>query len=138
MKILTFSLLLMMVLLGCAHFQRSLYGKASLSREETRILYKPFDPDLRNSRHNNPKAWSVAIICMKHRLTCNEIMDLIASPPDSDGLVETERVVVYKFAIQGALQFYFDLNGILKDVRGFEELPHMEAVTPDTPIEPHR
>ena len=113
---------------------RPLYGKTALSKEEKRILYKPF-PEIRNAE-NISKAWMIAMICMKHRLTCAEVRELIASPPFGYGSDESGSSLSYLYGKEGVLQFSFDKNGKLEKVHGISELPPMESVSTDTPIEP--
>ena len=114
-----------------------LYGVASLSGEEKLFLYKPFHPDYTyHEVENAHKVRPIAMICMKHRLNRSEIMKLLSIPtwgPEyiGDGTTSIE----YQFANQGILCFVFDQAGILKKVYGVNNLPEVESVTPDTPIE---
>jgi len=133
---------------------RQLYGKASLTEEEKRILYKPFEDlcviveaGIGPVKHFNewktgPKAYKVGMICLKHRLTRAEVLELISTPPTEDRVVFTNRVVVgYRFGFQKELRFGFDKKGILTDAEGEGEsiwykFPSLKDVTTDTSIEP--
>ena len=121
-----------------APHSRSTYGKISLSEAEKGMLYKAF-PDPRDGG-NIRKAWTVAIICMKHRLNRSEIKELIAHPPDDDRFVASlgKAYLGYNLGMHSTLDFTFDEDGNLTRVYAVGvpyKLPPMELVTPDTPTE---
>ena len=131
---------------------RPLYGEASLSEEERRILYKPFDgmvirgegdfgtmiPDARKTM---PRAYRVGMICLKHRLNWSEVQSLITGKASAS---RNLSVPGYWFHLPVAapgvsLYFEFDQNRNLKQVSipdTWYQFPRLEDVTPDTSIEP--
>jgi len=133
---------------------RPLYGKTSLSEEEKRILCKPFEDLYVNvktdrgagkfidERKTVPKAYKVGMICLKHRLTRTEVMELISTPPAETSIVSTNLMDVdYQIGGCKRLIFKFDEKGNIKSVEGdgvhsLYEFPPLEAVTSDTSIEP--
>ena len=133
---------------------RPLFGKASLSEEEKRILYKPFENlygfqeagigmvKVFDEYKTTPKAYKVGMICLKHRLTRAEVMELISTPPNEDRVVYTNLVdVTYRFGINKGLIFRFDIKGNLLNTEGdgvhsWYEFPPLEEVKSDTSIEP--
>ena len=110
---------------------RPVYGSASLSDAEKRFMTKPFSP---GNGENTRKVRPIAMICMKHRLNRNEIIKLLAMPIDHETVVP-ESAICYHYAISGSLCFAFDKDGNLMRVAGVNDLPAVESVTPDTPIE---
>ncbi len=133
---------------------RPLYGKASLSEEEKRILYKPFEDlcvivetGMGPVKHFNewktgPKAYKVGMMCLEHRLTRTEVLELISTPPTEDRIVFPNRVDVgYQFRIHKQLLFSFDEKGNLKNAEGegislWYKFPSLKDVASDTSIEP--
>ena len=77
------------------------------------------------------------MICMKHRLNRSEIMKLLSIPTSRPEYVgpSGDITISYDFSRNGSLQFVFDQAGTLKMVYGVNNLPAVESVTPDTPIE---
>ena len=131
---------------------RPLYGIASLSEEEKRILYKPFEgmfvrgegafgtmiPDARKTM---PRAYRVGMICLKHRLNWSEVQELIMGKVPASRSRPTECAwFTLPVAVPGVeLLFDFDPKGDLKQVsipHTWYHFPRLEDVTPDTSIEP--
>jgi len=110
-----------------------LYGKASLSKDEKRILYQPFKGFMK--RPYRGQDYKVGMICLKHRLTRDEVTKLIGETPHKSELPE---LLIYNTCIASAITFRFDKRENLLDVRttGSQyQLPPLESVTPDTPID---
>lgn len=113
---------------------RSLYGKASLSEDEKRILYRPFEDRFKTWYPG--KDYKIGIICLKHRLTRAEVLELIAEPPYEP---RDYKYLFYRTGPNGLFSLEFDENGNLKKAEVVDsryQLPPLESVTPDTPIEP--
>ena len=116
-----------------------LYGKASLSKEEKQILNRPFE-DYRNHDYRR-KAYKIAMICLKHRLSFSEVKEMVQEPggvrvhPDTG-----ESALHYRFSLNwdGWLIFEFDSNGNHTGVcfknRPYP-LPPIGFITCDTPVE---
>ena len=113
---------------------RPLYGKASLTAEEKRILHKPFDNCFRYWCGSN--IYLVGMICMKHRLSREEIMELIKESP----VEPLEDVYLsYRTGIGQLITFTFGQDGNLQKavtVGSKYQFPPLETVTHETAIEP--
>ena len=141
MKLTKLTIIILVTIAGLAGFvwwrtsiPRPLYGKASLSKEEKLILAKPFE----DYRHHNyeRKAYTVAMICLKHHLTIPEVNELITGQVDARQGNSTE--FRYGPGPERQLFFDFDDKGKLLSIdlgRGQFRLPPLELVTKDAPIE---
>lgn len=127
-----------------------LYGKASLSEEERRILYKPFDgmegktdtgAPILDWRRSLPKAYQLGMVCLKHRLNYSEVNELIVRNVTPRLLFPPEKTRInITISFSALLGFDFDEKGDLQKVQiygiEYHKLPPLEAVTSNTPIEP--
>lgn len=115
------------------------FGRTALSKEEKQILHGVF-ANWRDAR-NIPRAYTVAVICMKHHLKRNEIRELIEDRKDDTQSIASSKMSVlrYDLALSATIRFEFDQNGNLQNVSTigtWYELPSIEEVTASTPIEP--
>jgi len=135
---------------------RALYGKASLSKEEKRILYKSFkdmygvftdaegrERKILNERKTTPQAYRIGMICLKHRLNWSEVQEMIhlitgePIPPRPEPPNDNSQFLELGF--NKYLIFQFDAVGSLTGVwtpPSWYKFPPLEEVMPDTPIEP--
>jgi len=120
------------------------FGIASLSEAEKKILHDPF-PDRSGRAQYDRVAYEVGIICLKHRLSYDEVVELIKSPRSPPNPVRPSDTVIgasYVYGFSQALGFMFDRKGKLKAVEGdsggMYKLPPLESVTHDTPLEPEQ
>ena len=110
---------------------RPLYGMSSLSKEETQDLAK-FIEDTRTIV-NHREAYTIAVICMKHRLTWFEIKELVAG----EKVNSAGSYLRIPCKSGGFTSFHFDNKGTLVKAIEVESpymLPPLGAITPATPI----
>ena len=113
------------------HHSRPLYGKASLSEEEKRILSMiTADCEKKGFIH---VAHSIGMICLKHRLTSSEIDRLFPE------WVPHKRLCVCRSPFL-LLFFNFDAQGNIVSIYYVDSgrshsLPPLESVTTDAPID---
>ena len=140
--IILFYLFVLTVIEGFAEFHlfsnhsQPLYGRESLSKEEKLILTNPF-VDYRQHNYDR-KAYKVAMICLKHRLTLSEVQKAITGPVQIRKREDTGGCDLIFMYWGEKLKFYFDSSGHLDEVYYHADryrLPPIEFITPDTPIE---
>ena len=133
---------------------RPLYGKSSLTEEEKRILYKPFENMFFIAIAGNgpvkhydeqktfPKAYRVGMICLKHRLTRTEVLELISTSPTDNRFIAEKGlgIIGYDIGHSATLEFDFNTEGNLAEIlmydAGWYKLPLLDEVKSDTSIEP--
>ena len=108
-----------------------LYGKASLSDQEKQVLSKLIEGN--RTVVNHREAYTIAMICMKHRLTWFEIKEMVTGEKVSS--LGSSLSISCKSG--GYTGFHFDNKGTLINAIAVESpymLPPLESVSPGTPI----
>jgi len=104
-----------------------IFGKASLSEAEKETLRKRLPRDEKG-------AYEKGIICLKHRLSKIEILELIR-PANLQRTTETGTTIAYQVDSSVLLVFKFDKNDNLKEAKLANtriQLPSLESVSTNT------